>query len=474
MSNWVGNTNNKFLQLPNRTMFVYNARDAYHTAELCFALLDELEEPAMNGQGKYVHEWVEPLQQAVINMQRRGMLVNKPARTLYNTNLRAQLRTIDKEIVAHATTHGHALANPNSRVQLGVLLYDHLDLRGGKRTPRTKVWQVDQHALMRTLRDLRVRDEPHKALLHNLFHRTRLETIRARYMNLDIGEDGRVRARVKLTGTKTFRYAYAEPALQQFPQECRHVFEAGRGHIYIAADHSQLEARLLAILSNDTVSLDVFAAGGDVHVQNARDLLGLSEEEWGDLGAAAGPRRNLAKGFLYRISYGGEGAMDKEKLFCPCPRCEATVPAAHVLTRPKMLAAEARWFTAHDAVRVWQDALLDSIKRKHCYDSPFGVRRWIAEPWSKDLEKEAKNIPMQMNAALLMNRHQVRLDRMGFPLILQMHDEFVAEVRDTPGSHVDQMQADLKGVMEMPVPELEGAVFPTDAAVGEHWGALKD
>ena len=52
MSNWVGNTANKFLTLPNRTMWVYNARDSYHTAQLAFALLDELDDPKLNGQGK--------------------------------------------------------------------------------------------------------------------------------------------------------------------------------------------------------------------------------------------------------------------------------------------------------------------------------------------------------------------------------------------------------------------------------------
>ena len=473
MSKWAGNTNHKFLQLPNRTMFIYNTRDSYHTAELCFSLLRELDDPKLNGQGKYFHEWVEPLQQAVINMQRRGMYLNKEAKHQYHMGLRKQLNSVDSAIELHADTHGFTFDNVNSNQQLGRFLFDHLKLRGGKKTKMGHQWQVDQHALMGVLKQLRKRDEPHRVMLHNFFHRSRINTILDRYMKLEVGLDGRVRANVKLTGTKTFRYAYAEPALQQFPPECRHVFEASPGKVFISADHSQLEARLLAILANDVVSLDVFDRGGDVHAQNARDLLGLSEEEWSGLGEAARPRRNLAKGFLYRISYGGEGAMDKEKLFCPCFRCAEEVDEAHVLTRPKMLAAEARWFTAHHAVRVWQDQLLADIKRHHCYDSPFGVRRWIAEPWSKDLEKEAKNIPMQMNAALLMNRHQVRLDRIGFPIILQMHDEFMAEVDESPGSHVDQMQADLKGVMETPVPELGNVVFPTDAGIGHNWSEVK-
>jgi len=74
---------------------------------------------------------------------------------------------------------------------------------------------------------------------------------------------------------------------------------------------------------------------------------------------------------------------------------------------------------------------------------------------------------MQMNAALLMNRAQVRLDRLGAPICLQMHDEFLLEV---PEKEVDLWMSRTCDVMQTPVPELGNTVFPVDVKVGRNWG----
>ena len=132
-------------------------------------------------------------------------------------------------------------------------------------------------------------DEGAQPILEALFHRSRLQTIDERYLNVEPHPDGRVRARVKMYGTKTYRFAYAEPALQQMPPECRHFFVPPPGSILISVDYSQLEARLLAYLAHDETSIRVFQAGGDVHTANAADLFNLTTTE---VGKAA---RNFAK-----------------------------------------------------------------------------------------------------------------------------------------------------------------------------------
>ena len=472
-TNYSGDSSNKFLRLPNQAVFTYNLWDTRSTAELFFALRTEIKQVAPHDQQwNYYQQWIQPLQHAVMAMSARGLLLDKLTKANLQRKLSRELTETDRSIRAWAAEHNfpHTDKFPNSPAQVAKLLFVHLGLRGGKKTPSGQ-WSSDQESLTRALRDLRKRDEEARPLLHWLFHRSRLETIRERYFYLPVDPDGRVRPRVKMTGTKTFRYAYAEPPIQQYPPEIRQVIVARAGRTLVSIDYSQLEARILAILSDDQTSLGVFAKGGDVHTQNALDLFGLSKAEWSDLGATTKPRRNFAKTFLYGLSYGGKADTMKTKLFCPCPRCAHLVPQTVDLTRPQIAVAEQRWFQAHPAVPAWQRDLCSSVRRNHFYQSPFGLRRWISQPWGTDLERQVKNIPMQMNAALLMNRAQVALHRQGLPIVLQMHDAFVFEVEE---SEVGRVVTTARAIMEAPVPELGGHSFPVDVEVGANWGTASD
>ncbi|MCH7685273.1 MAG: MiaB/RimO family radical SAM methylthiotransferase [Planctomycetes bacterium] len=191
---------------------------------------------------------------------------------------------------------------------------------------------------------------------NQLFHRSRLKTIYQRYLKLEPDPDGRVRAQVKMYGTKTMRFSYSEPALQQFPPEARHVFKAEAGHTFLQADYSQLEARILAYLSGDTPSIQVFESHGDVHNRNAADLFELAPEE------ITKPHRNFAKAFLYGLSYGGDVDTMKTKLFCPCPKCEAVVPPTLKLKRADLKMAEEKWHRIHRRVAKYQDETANFVE----------------------------------------------------------------------------------------------------------------
>jgi DNA polymerase-1 len=452
-----------FLKLPNTILGVYNAHDSYYTAKLAGPLIAEVQS---NGAAhwNYYQQWIEPLQYAVINMQRRGLLLDRVALRKYRHELRKELSETD-ELICKAA--GDPDFNPNSDAQVRRLLFGRLDLKPAGKTDGGAP-SVDLENLTRVLRDLRVKDEPHRELLLNLFHRSRLQTIYERYLKLEPGPDGRVRPHVKITGTKTWRFAYADPAAQQFPPEARHVFTAAPGHVFVQRDYSQVEARILAVLSGDETSLEVFRTGGDVHIRNACDLFRLSDDQWKGLGSGGKAYRNTAKSFLYGISYGGKGDTIKTKTFCPCPRCAAKVPPTLELTRPQMKVLAEQWFQKHPAVRRFQRELAEGVQRCHHYDSPFGMRRWFSKPWGSELDRELKNVPEQMNAALLMIQRQVELDRIEAPIVLQMHDSFLLEV---PEARVDYWIDATRSIMEQPCPELGGWVYPTDVEVGRNWGA---
>jgi len=472
-TSWAANTSHKFLRLPNESIFLYNAHDAHNTAKLFLAMRAEMQSQNFPTQWNFYTEWVQPLQAAVMDMQKRGILLDKEKKHTYHMNLRRELNETDQFIRDYADQTGftdYTDKFPNSGMQTGKFLFDHLKLKSHKKT-ETGRYSVDQDALTRVLKKFRKKDEPHRQLLYSLFHRARLQTILTRYMTIPLGPDKRCRPTVKITGTKTFRYAYADPALQQFPPEVRHLFQAERGKILIASDYSQLEARILAYLSGDEISIEAFNSGKDVHTQNARDLFGLSKTQWEGLGGKAKAYRNFAKGFLYRISYGGEGAVEKSKTYCPCEKCADRTPQSLTLKKYEILNAEENWFKTHHWVRKFQDSLCESVQRNHYYESPFGLRRWISKPWGNDLRREVLNIPMQMNGAIRMNQAQVKMHAMGLPIILQFHDAFLLEVPETPGSLVDQHIADMKGVMEEPVEAFGGVSFPVDTEIGHNWGA---
>ena len=134
-----------------------------------------------------------------------------------------------------------------------------------------------------------------------------------------------------------------------------------------------------------------------------------------------------------------------------------------------MKEAGERWFKLHPAVPKFQEETASFIRKHHYYQSPMGGRRWIAKPWGPELERETKNLPMQFGGALLMNQRQVALDRLGAPIVFQMHDSFLLEV---PDGEVDFWADLVQTIMEGPIEGLGGVSIPVDVKVGKSWGDL--
>ena len=472
-SKYASNTDHLFLQLPERTLGVYNAWDTYWTAKLVGPLLRQVERVGNLG---YYTDIMEPLQYAVIDMQKRGMLLDATALARYRKKVKDEINECARTILAADPTG--KLAAPTGKSPNGIgssrrlahFLFTVLDLKATKRT-ETGMDSTDQESLYRLLRNLRKKDRHARPVLLALFHRSRLRTISQRYLNLEADPDGRVRAKVKMYGTKTLRFSYSEPALQQFPPEARHIFRASPGFVFLSVDYSQLEARILAHLSNDVLSIQPFQEGGDVHAANARDLFGWTVSHWeGLLDEVRKSSRGFSKSFLFGISYGGEAETIKTKLYCPCPKCIKLMPDTLNLTRDQIAEAAARWFHRHPEVKRWHKELLAEVQRTCRYTSPLGIVRHFSQPYGSELEREVKNAPMQTGAAILMNRAQIQLHKIHAPVVLQMHDEFILEV---PVNEVDEWAKVTQDIMETPVPELNGVSFPTTVEVGETWGKMK-
>jgi DNA polymerase-1 len=446
-----------------------NAWDCVVTAHLFARLLIELRD---NEQLDFYEARVWPVVEAVLNMQRRGLLLNTQAKTNYRRKVRRELKETDDAIQSFAEGHGFdggAGFNIDSPKQRASLLFDHLGLRPPK-TTESGHRSTDQDALVRLLRSLRKRDEGCRTLLEHMFHRSRLHTIDIRYLELDPGMDGRVRPSIKAVGTETGRLAYADPPLQQFPPEARHIFEAPEGYRYLAGDYSQLEARIMAILSADQSSLRAFGSGEDVHAQNARDLFGWSVDAWEQLDdGRRKASRDFAKSFLYGMSYGGAADTMRNKLFCPCPKCVDKVPSSLEMGPKAKAEAMERWLTKHPVVGRWRNNLVKQVFANRTYINSLGRKRYFFQPPGDGLRREVYNFPIQSTAADIVNNAMIQLDTLGAPIVLQMHDSFMLEV---PEGELDKWASTLKEVMEQPIPQLQNHSFPVELTSGQSWGSL--
>jgi len=449
----------QWLQLTARQVGVYNCRDTLSTARLAKHLPTIF---AKQGTEEYYRREVWPTVAPVLAMQRRGLAVDISERSRVRKQFEDELAETDGTVLSLAS---NADLNLNSTKQKAELLFGKLGLRSTRKT-ESGAPSTDTEALATILRNLRKMDEHARPILEGLFHRSRIKTILERYLDFHVGNDGRVRPRIKFTGTKTERLAYAEPALQQFPDEVRSFVVAEPGMCFVAADSRQLEARINAILSGDMPSLEAFARGESIHEVNARELFSYTQEQWDTLSEEQQKAaKNFAKSFFYGIVYGGEAESIKTKLYCPCPKCIGKIPPSITISRLEMRRIADRWFGRHPAVLRFRTELRDQVARFHYYQSPFGAKRWVFGPW-RDVEREVYNLPMQWCAARLTNRAMTRLHTLGAPIVLQMHDSLMLEV---PEQEADEWTARLREEMERPVPELGGAVFPVDCKRGHRW-----
>lgn len=360
----------------------------------------------------------------------------------------------------------------NSNDMKAEFIFDELGLKPAPRTHKRPARSIGQHALLHIYRHLRQKDEPHKWVVEDLFHRSRLNTIRTRYLDPPVGPENRIYPHLRVYGSETLRWAYSDPALHQWVPEIRHLVVARRGHCFVACDWAQLEARIMAYLAGDQQDIEAFEdRSRDVHAETAQDLFRLTPEEWG--GVEAGLRkkmRDFAKTKRYEIGYGGSGLGNQAKAYCPCPRCADKVPQMLALSPQEQRTIMKRWEAKRPTTLRWREDTYQQCLRnnKRWTSDVSGYSRQFFRPAS-EIRTELANYPCQHTAAELMNRAVVKLDQLGAPLVFTHHDALVLEV---PLADRDHWASVLKEVMEEPVPELNNARFPTDPKQGEDWGQL--
>jgi DNA polymerase-1 len=518
-------TSHKWLQLPDEVVARYNYLDCLAAARATTAIKRQL---AANKQLAYFEREVWPLLPAVLAMQRRGLPYNSMAKGQYRKRLRKELRECDTKLRSlYAKTANYEeelaekariealVANPpegkegqkyRTRKTKGITLTKAEETRLGRRLPETwnpnsddqvRRWlfsdlglrpststaggkpSVDMDALSRIYRNLRKMDEHARPALHDLMHRARLQKIDQDYLDPEV-TNGRVYPTIKMTGTENARFSYADPPVHSWPDEVRHLVQPDEDYDWLGADYQQVEARVFAILTNDTTDLKVYERFDenpddkewDIHYRTACDLFGYTI---GELLSRPTDQikgiRVYSKNFRYGVLlYGGGPTSTKAKVGCPCPKCANSAPPTVSVTPKERKRHAERWFAAHPNVYTWREQISYQVMRSHTITTPLGRKRYFMKPWGPEVQREAWNSVIQTTAAEIIHRAMRSLHTLGCPLCLQHHDALYAEVAKRDTNYWAQT---IKTVMEQPVAELGNRKFPVDLEVGPSWGEME-
>ena len=239
-----------------------------------------------------------------------------------------------------------------------------------------------------------------------------------------IGEDGRIRAHFQQTVTATGRISCTEPNLQNIPirdeygRLLRKAFVPKEDSLFVGADYSQIELRVLAHLSGDENLIDAFNRGDDIHRNTASRVFDVPYDEVTSLD------RSRAKAVNFGVIYGMSGFGLSEEL---------------QITRKEAEKYIADFFDKHKAVKEYMDEQVETARENGYTRTILGRRRYIHEINSSNFmmrklgERLAMNSPIQGSAADIIKLAMIKVYRElkdgGYKskLILQVHDELIIE-----------------------------------------------
>ncbi len=362
----------------------------------------------------------QPLIPIIEEMERYGIMIDQDYFRILQVRMKEQLAKIEASI----TEQTGVTINLNSPKQMSELLFNTLGLapKGKKKASGAYTTNADQ------LEELR---DAHPVIPLILEYRE-VQKLLTTYVEALLGhvkEDGRVHATFLQNGASTGRFSSTNPNLQNIPikgtsgKEIRHGFMAGPGNVYIGSDYSQIELRVLAMLSGDEKLIETFKKGEDIHMSVASSMFHVPFAE------VTNDMRRKAKVINFGILYGmGITALQKN---LGTTRAEAqTFYNAYFEAFPKI----------HD--------YLESTKayaKEHGYtETVFGRRRYFpginaSAPFLRTMaERMATNAPIQgTNADIVKIAIKLIDDDLKAAgildkahLILQIHDELVYEVEE--------------------------------------------
>ena len=387
-----------------------------------------------------LYEEVElPLVFVLFEMEQRGIRVNKEELQRYGERLAVRISELEKRIYEQAGEE----FNINSPKQLGTILFEKLQLPNGK---KTKTGYSTSAEVLERLKN------EHSIVADILEYRqlAKLKSTYAEGLSHFISEkDGRIHGRFNQTITATGRLSSTDPNLQNIPirmeigREIRKVFIPKEGYVFLDADYSQIELRLLAHMSGDQSLIDAYNSGKDIHRITASEVFHVPFED------VTKEIRGKAKAVNFGIVYGISSFSLGQDLNISKKEADQYIE---------------RYFATYPGIKKYLDDSVESGKQKGYATSLMGRRRPIPELSSSNYiqrsfgERVAMNSPIQGTAADIIKVAMIRVndrikkEKLKSRLLLQIHDELLIETHPDEVLEVTKiLEEEMSGVMELAV-----------------------
>lgn len=393
-----------------------------------------------------------PLVPVLREMETAGVRIDVEKLKQAETMLTAELEELERRIYGLA---GETF-NINSPKQVGELLFDKLNLDAKAKKSKTGQYSTSEEVLM----GLKEKHEIVGLILEQRELKKLISTYIAALPGY-IGSDGKIHTTYNQTVTATGRLSSSNPNLQNLPirsERGRFIREAvipDEGCLFLSADYSQIELRLMAHFSQDEHMLTAFRTGQDIHAATAAKIYGLPIDE------ISKDQRRKAKTANFGIIYGISAFGLAQQL--DCSRTEA-----------KQLIDD--YFAAFPRVISYIERQKELAREKGYAETLFGRKRYLPDIQSHNAtvrsfaERNAVNAPIQGTAADIIKMAMVSIHRrlreegLKAQMIMQVHDELNFNV---PKEEVDR-------VREIVVSEMQNAVHLSipliaECGVGENW-----
>ncbi len=428
----------------------YACEDADITLRLYGTLSEKIRE---NGLEKLAQQIEFPLARVLGDMEYTGIKIDPGLLSSFSNELDRDIEEARNQIFEMTGEE----FNVNSTQQLGVILFEKMELPSKKKTATGK-YSTSEQVLSQLA-------PQHEVAARILAYRG-LSKLKSTYVDalprLVNKRTGRIHSTFNQHITATGRLSSTKPNLQNIPvrtergRGIRKAFVAEKGYRILAADYSQIELRIIASMSGDEAMIEAFRNDEDIHARTAAEIFDLDSLE--DVGRE---QRRKAKEVNFGIPYGVSAYGLAQRLGV------SNKEGANIIDA---------YFERFRAIRVFINEIIDFARDKGYVETLSGRRRFIPDIHSRNpnirgfAERTAVNMPIQGTAADLIKIAMIEIDRelskrnSRTRMLMQVHDELVFEV---PEDEIDDISVTVRSIMEQAM-ELK-VPLKVETGISDNW-----
>ena len=381
-----------------------------------------------------------PLVKVLADMQYIGIYVDKNELVEFGNTLKNEIEKLTGEIYKLAGEE----FNINSTKQLGIILFEKMKLPVVKKTKSGYSTDVEVLEKLKNENEIVSKILDYRQLVK--LNSTYVEGL-IPYIN---DKDNRIHSYFHQTVTATGRISSSEPNLQNIPtrfdlgKQIRKVFKPKEGYVFVDADYSQIELRVLAHIADDEHMIEAFNNNEDIHRQTASKVFDIPMEE------VTSKQRSDAKAVNFGIVYGISDFGLGEQLG---------------ISRKQAKLYIEQYLDKYQKIKEFMENIKESAKKEGYVETLFNRRRYIPEMNSNNYmvrqfgARVAMNTPIQGTAADIMKIAMIKLfnelkeRKLESNILLQIHDELLLEVKKEEKDKVEKLLKDsMEGAMQLKVP----------------------